>query len=352
MTVSEASPEQYSAQWPARPYGIVELAPGELPKPLSDRVLCQVIYGAIAANINESSDPRRIVAPLQPLIGARGGECWLSPTPVRSARAGRFAYAENDAVMMLNLHVAEADLQVIEDAVRGVYAELLELIETRGYPHLLRVWNYLGDINHGEGDAERYRQFCLGRFAAIARPGFETQLPAASAIGSRGGEGFTLIVLASKHAGIQVENPRQLSAFRYPRVYGERSPSFSRATLLPWADGAELLVSGTASIVGHATAHAGDPRAQLQQTAANLEALRTHAIQMRKQAGAPIGELRPHLYLLYLRHADDLPAIEPLIEKLFGDAPLQVLIGDICRSELLLEVEAIYRNTPEPAKPC
>lgn len=352
MTASEANPVQHSPQWPARPYGIVELAPAELSAALSDRVLCQVSYGSAAVNLNGVSDARRIVVPLQPLMGTRGGECWLSPTPVRHGRVGRFTYAENDRVMMLNLHVAEADLLVLEDAVRSIYAELIELSEARGYPHLLRIWNYLGDINQGEGDAERYRQFCLGRFAAIARPGFETQLPAASAIGSRGSEGFTLIALASKQAGIQVENPRQVSAFRYPRAYGERSPSFSRATLLPWVDGAELLVSGTASIVGHATAHAGDARAQLQQTAANLEALRTHAMQMREQAGAPIGKLRPHLYLLYLRRADNLPAIEPLIEELFGDAPLQVLIGDICRSELLLEVEAIYRSETEPAKPC
>jgi chorismate lyase/3-hydroxybenzoate synthase len=352
MTASEANPVRHSPQWPARPYAIVELAPAELSAALSDRVLCQVIYGNAASSVDAADDPRRVVAPLQPLTGTRGAECWLSPTPVRSARAGRFAYAENDTVMMLSLRVAEADLSPLEDSVRSIYAELIKLIEARGYPHLLRIWNYLGDINRGEGDAERYRQFCLGRFAAIARPGFETQLPAASAIGSRGSEGFTLIVLASKHAGIQVENPRQLSAFRYPRVYGERSPSFSRATLLPWADGAELLVSGTASIVGHATAHAGDALAQLRQTAANLEALRTHAMQMRKQAGVPIGELRPHCYLLYLRHAEDLPTIAPAIKQLFGDAPLQVLIGDICRSELLLEVEAIYRSATEPAKPC
>jgi len=233
-----------------------------------------------------------------------------------------------------------------------LYTELMGFIEKRGFPHLIRVWNYLGEINEGEGDAERYRQFCVGRFAAVSRVrGFQARLPAASAIGSSGG-GFTLIALASRRSGLQVENPKQVSAFRYPRAYGMRSPSFSRATLLPWADGAELLVSGTASIVGHATVHAGDPIAQLQQTASNLDVLRTHAVHTHLP-GTPPQSLKAELYTLYLRDPDELPALRGEIGRLFGDAPLQVLRGDICRSELLIEVEAIYRlRTGGAWSPC
>ncbi len=349
MTVSDASLAQTRLQWPQRPYAVEPATAADLRAPLPPNALCQIAYGGRPVD----ADPRRAIAPLQPLHGARAGELWLSPTPVRHGRDGRFGFAENDQVMMLHLQIPEAEMPLLEDATRGVYAELAERIAAHGYPHLLRVWNYLGDINQGSGDAERYRQFCVGRFAAVAaHPGFESQLPAASAIGSRGGEGLSLIALASRQPGIQVENPRQVSAFRYPRTYGVRSPSFSRACLLPWDNGAELLVSGTASIVGHATAHAGDAIAQLGQTAANLESLRAHAMLMRAQAGTPIAELRPHLYLLYLRHAEQLPELLPEIARLFGDAPLQVLIGDICRSELLLEVEAIYRSAQTEATAC
>ena len=247
---------------------------------------------------------------------------------------------------MLHLRLADAELPVLEDVVRGCYEELDEVVTSLGFPHLLRVWNYVSGINRGEGDAERYRQFCVGRFAAIARRrGFESQLSAASAIGSADG-GFTLLALAARRPGLQVENPRQVSAFRYPRIYGQRSPSFSRATLVPWADGAELLVSGTASIVGHASVHAGDPLAQLEQTAVNLEALRAQA---QGRATGTGDELRPQFYTLYLRHAEHLQTLLPTISQRFGDAPLQVLIGDICRRELLLEVEAIYRAVPERA---
>ena len=48
---------------------------------------------------------------------------------------------------------------------------------------------------------------------------------------------------------------------------------FARAALVPNGRGAQLLVSGTASIVGHESLHIGDPDRQLEETARNFEAL-------------------------------------------------------------------------------
>lgn len=321
--------------WPPCPYRLRAASAAELAAPLAPTVLCAFAYGA--EDVPRSDDPRRVPVALPLLHGGRAGEIWESATPVRHGRDGALGYAENGAVLMLHLTLPAAGLDP-EPGAAQLYAELLRETAARGYPHLLRIWNYLDDINAGDGDAERYRQFCAGRHRALSLdPGFEQRLPAASAIGTRGG-GLSIVALAMKRPGIQIENPRQLSAFRYPRVYGVRSPSFARATLVPWADGAQLLVSGTASIVGHATAHAGDAPAQLRQTAANLDALLT------QPALARLGTFAPELYTLYLRHADDLPALLPLLPELFGGAPLQVLGGDICRRELLLEVEAVYRR--------
>jgi chorismate lyase / 3-hydroxybenzoate synthase len=244
--------------------------------------------------------------------------------------------------MMMQLRLEEPALADMEEAVHQAYLRIAAFLGRRGYPELWRVWHYLGEINEGEGDAERYRRFCVGRHRAVAdNADFESRLPAATAIGMRGG-GLLLVVLAGKRPGEQVENPRQVSAFRYPRPYGLRSPSFSRATLLPWANGPHLLVSGTASIVGHATAFAGDVEAQLRQTAANLQALLAHAAHTRLP-GREAREFAAESYIVYLRHAEDLPRVRPVLDELFGDAPRRVVIGDICRRELLIEVEAAYR---------
>lgn len=336
MTVMEASrrpePEPRGIAWPPAP---LRLQLGAMPE--GARTLCEVDYGVAAAG---HAGTARVTVPLRSLLGGATAERWLSPLPLQSADEGEAGWVDNGVVLMVRLAVDATDP---EAAAERAYRRLLDLLAARGYPHLLRVWNYLGRINAGEGDDERYRRFCVGRHRALAgQPNFERWLPAASAIGA-GGDALHLHAFACRHPGLQVENPRQVSAFRYPRSYGLRSPSFSRATLVPWADGAQLFVSGTASIVGHATAHAGDVVAQLEQTAANLDALRTHAAASHLPGVDP-ASLVPELYTVYLRHDEDLPAIRGVLAGRFGDAPCQVLAGDICRRELLVEVEASYRQ--------
>lgn len=142
--------------------------------------------------------------------------------------------------------------------------------------------------------------------------------------------------LAAKTPGIQIENPRQVSAFRYPPQYGPRSPSFSRAVLKRWTGASHLFISGTASIVGHVSRHPRDPLAQLDETLANLEALLNHANRF-LQASIRLASIK-----LYLR--PDLRAADVqqrLDERLGRDLPRLLLTGDICRDDLLLEIEGL-----------
>jgi chorismate lyase/3-hydroxybenzoate synthase len=343
MSATEANRQQQSPQasagWPSAPLRLRAASLIEIGAAVPEQALCVVGYGETAM----ANDPRCVSVPLRLLHGDHAGEIWDSATPVRHGLEDGIRFAENGEVLMLQLALPEDVQSDPEAAAEQLYARLQAFTAAHGYPHLLRVWNYLARINQGEGDAERYRQFCVGRYRALAaqQSDFEIHLPAASAIGSRRG-GLHVHAFATRVLGLQVENPRQVSAFRYPRSYGSRSPSFSRATLVPWADGAQLLVSGTASIIGHATAHAGDVIAQLGQTHANLELLRSHAASTLLK-GTDAQALRPELYTVYLRHEDDLPKVLPMLAERFGDAPCKVLAGDICRRELLIEVEASYR---------
>ena len=171
--------------------------------------------------------------------------------------------------------------------------------------------------------------------------GIEQNLPAASALGSESG-GFVLSCLAGKRPGMQIENPRQLSAPLYPEQYGRRSPMFARAALVPNGRGAQLLVSGTASIVGHESLHIGDPQRQLEETARNFDALVETA--MRADAGRPRhASVRLESLKVYLRDAADYEKLMPSLRRLFAveTAPL-VLRADICRRELLVEIEGTY----------
>ena len=61
---------------------------------------------------------------------------------------------------------------------------------------------------------------------------------------------------------VPLENPRQTSAYEYATRYGPESPKFSRAIALSCGDYATIFISGTASITGSQTQHAGDIAAQ------------------------------------------------------------------------------------------
>ena len=286
-----------------------------------------------------SDDPRYLRVPLQP-HGASPFEVWRSNGPIRSGRDGDIAWSTDGQLLFGAIELDEHEIG-IEAAAERIYAQLIAFQARSATPKLLRIWNYLDAITLGEGDTERYRQFCVGRARGMGD--FDTSnLPAATAIG-RCDDQRTLQVywLAACEAGTPVENPRQVSAYRYPREYGRQSPSFARA-MLPPADGhMPLLLSGTASVVGHATQHVGELLAQIEETFTNFDALLGAARQRAPWLPAQFG---PGTRLkVYVRDRDDLPLVAAALEPRFGDRVPRVLLhAAICRRELSMEIDGVH----------
>jgi len=227
-------------------------------------------------------------------------------------------------------------------ATERAYVELFACIEAVGYPHLVRVWNYLPRINAVEAGIERYRQFNIGRQEAFlaSNRSLTRTVPAACALGRQGGR-LTMGFLAARKPARSLENPRQVSAYHYPVDYGPRSPTFARAILLDHAGEPLLLISGTAAIVGHRSMHPGDAVAQTRETITNLETM---------IAAANAALRRPHFtretleYVVYLRSGEDLPVVAAEMDAWLGRGARCLFIeADICRRELLVEIEASGR---------
>lgn len=308
-------------------------APARLP---ADTLAC-VAFGAGAP---PDDDPRRVQVALEPLGGAPPCELWRADGPIESGREAGFAFARSPAVLFG--HIAFDGRAAFAAAVQDAYARIVAFCEAQGYPHLLRCWNYFGGIHEGQGDAERYRQFCVGRHRALALvSGFEQRLPAATVIGTQDTTA-RVYFLAAREPGLQVENPRQVPAYRYPRSYSPLPPSFSRALLKRWdgtpdEPGEQLFVSGTASVVGHESHHPDNTAAQLRETLANLQALQAAAD---PDGGGP---WRAASLKAYVRRPEDLPQVRKTLAAAFGaQAPLLILQGDICRTDLSVEVEGLY----------
>jgi chorismate lyase/3-hydroxybenzoate synthase len=307
-------------------------------EPLAEDVLAAAVFGA---GVTAPSDPRCLRINLEPLVGAGLSEVWQGDGPMRIGAAGPVRYVEDGRHLAGWIDLEEAGFNGLEEAAEAAYLGLLQFHATTAYRHVWRIWSFVTGINEGVGDEERYKQFCLGRARAFAAvhatlPGIG--YPAATAVGKpAGGRSLQICWLAGRDPGVEIENPRQLAAYRYPRCYGPAAPSFSRAMLVP---GPLLLISGTASIVGHESMHPGDTVAQLHETLDNLDALLQSAAEV---AARPAPSLGPDSLLkVYLRHASDAARVGRSLRERVGEGvPVLMLAADICRSELLIEIEAV-----------
>jgi chorismate lyase/3-hydroxybenzoate synthase len=300
-------------------------------------VLAVFGFGAAAP---ASDDPRYLRVSLQP-HGPAPLEVWRAGGRVACGRDGDVAWSEDGALQFGAIEIDEPGDDDIAAAAEAAYQRMFGSLGQRGYPHLLRIWNYLDGITSGDDDHERYRRFCVGR--AVGLGGFEAErLPAATAIGRVDGRRRLQVYwLASKTPGQPLENPRQLSAYRYPRQYGPQPPSFARAMLPPAGGALPLLLSGTAAIVGHESRHADSVATQLDETLANFDSLlaaahaRRPSLPLRFGAGTRLK--------VYVRDAAELDTVAALLaERLDPAVPRIVLHAAICRRELRIEIDGVH----------
>lgn len=269
-------------------------------------------------------------------------ECWTYDGAVDYRRAGHARIAECDDFSAIVVQVPDAAPARFRELTRSVYDELLAAVDTTRHRHIVRFWNYFSDINLGEGDAEKYRQFSVGRAEAFEACGLDDEfVPAATAIGSARACDFTVIALVSNHEFSNVENPRQVSAYRYPRDYGPRSPKFSRAGCVSTDRQQLLLISGTASIIGHESVHAEDARMQCQETMNNLRKLSEKLAEVGSVPASAVLDASS-IVRVYLRNPADLDYVRESVEEFLGGRSESVvyLHADICRRELQIEIDA------------
>lgn len=273
-------------------------------------------------------------------------EAWSVPKsapPIEHGEVDGVGYARSQnlvfAWVSMPLPGPDAALAQI---TRQTYDALFKALRQLECPHPWRFWNYLPDILGTIQGEERYRIFNVGRHESFLQHSamIDQHPPAACALGLPEGLGraLTVYALASTTPAHPVENPRQISAYRYPPQYGLRSPTFSRAAVAQLDTDATVFISGTASIVGHETLHLNDVRAQTEESLNNIEALLE---QFKVERPAVIWTPADLKFKVYVRHADDLPLVREVIERRLGtDVSCCYLHAVVCRPDLLVEIEA------------
>ncbi len=282
--------------------------------------------------------------PAPVLSGVPAVDAWTGAGELRQGSRGQVRWRHDGRWLWGALDIGEAAEGVeLQAVVRQAYADVFAVLQDSGCTQLLRLWNYVPRINEAQDGLERYRHFNAGRqlaFLDAGRPAFEGA-PAASCLGLRDGP-LCVRFLAGTQAAVPVENPRQVSAYHYPSAYGPRSPTFSRAALVPLQPGrVALLISGTASIAGHLSLHPGDVEAQTLETLLNLQAV-VAAAQARCSARFALEDFD---CVIYVRHAAHADAVRRVLQERLGAQARFVrtavmLQADVCRADLLVEIEA------------
>jgi enamine deaminase RidA (YjgF/YER057c/UK114 family) len=247
----------------------------------------------------------------------------------------------------------------------GVYAQTLDaLAQLRqalnraksSLEQVVRTWFYLGEITELEGPLQRYQELNRARTdfyqdVRFGAAGAGAQLshpiyPASTGIGMTG-QGLALSCMAMETTRTDrfltpLENPQQTPAYVYRPSYSPRSPKFSRAMALGLGDYVTTWISGTASIVDSESKYPGDVEKQTEQTIENIERLiaaenfARHGI---KGAGATLQDLAK--IRVYLKRAEDFEKCKAVCEKRFGPVPTIYATADVCRPELLVEIEGV-----------
>ncbi len=221
---------------------------------------------------------------------------------------------------------------------------------------VVRTWFFLGSITDREGESQRYQElnrartecyrdviFCSALGAANIPQGI---FPASTGIGMNGaGLAASCLSLATDRQDVSLvmlENPQQTPAYAYHPRYSPQSPKFSRAIAVVLGDYVTTWISGTASITHSESRHLGDIEKQTHQTIDNIEHLISrqnfsfHGI---PGGGAKLSDLAK--IRVYVKHQGDYLKCKAICESRFGQVPALYATADICRPELLVEIEGV-----------
>jgi len=254
--------------------------------------------------------------------------------------------------------VPQTSATSVYDRSVNAFEFMRDALESQAFhcDQVFRTWLYLGDIVGPEADTQRYKELNRARadfyegiqfLEPFVRPDCPRPIyPASTGIGTSDTEvRMGCLALSTDRQDVALaplENPLQTSAFDYGKHYSPQSPKFSRAMAIVVGESASLFVSGTASIVASETKCIGDVAGQTRQTIDNIEALLSE--ENLASAGMPgMGATLEDLAVVrvYIKQEQDFQKVRAVCEERLGELPTIYAIADVCRPDLLVEIEGV-----------
>lgn len=241
-----------------------------------------------------------------------------------------------------------------------IFEDLGGLLAKEAYDihSIVRQWNYIERITAFKGEHQHYQDFNDSRSHFYAETAWPEGYPAATGIGAQWGgvlvDVNAVIPKKDYFKCVPLDNSLQVAAHAYSQevllgmedeAFREKTtPKFERAKAVVGKDRGLVYISGTAAIRGeHSLMNVG----VLVQTGTTMENINYLISEenLNKAGISTDGACKLEMLRVYLKNPEDVTAVKVYMEHLFTQVPISYLLADVCRDELLIEIEGIASFT-------
>ncbi|MEZ5105069.1 MAG: hypothetical protein R2757_11275 [Draconibacterium sp.] len=266
---------------------------------------------------------------------------------IKGESSGAVLFKRDNAEILIGSAQAYSNY-AIKINTEKAFAELIDIFNEAYFPinAIVRQWNYVENILGFDGESQRYQEFNDVRSGVYGNTFTEKGYPSATGIGMNQG-GVIIEFIAVKSGDLisfPIDNPNQISAHTYSEkvLVGaecvlKTTPKFERARFIELFGKKLIFVSGTASIVGEKTVGVGNAEEQTEVTINNIKQLYSPEV-LENLTGAALNPQYGHARV-YVKNKRDYSVIRKTFKRHFGSLPVVYIIADICRDDLLVEIE-------------
>jgi hypothetical protein len=239
-----------------------------------------------------------------------------------------------------------------------IFLRLEEIFRLEKMPvsSIVRQWNYIEEITQIDGNHQHYQEFNDARSRFYVKTEWQNGFPAATGIGTEhGGVIVDLDAIYTNGSDIRIiplNNSLQVPAHDYSNAVliapdeancgSVTTPKFERGKMIVRGNEGTIYVSGTAAIRGE-TSYSN--KGIEEQTMITLENI-GHLISPESLAGSGVKRFTKAeitSFRIYLKEESFFEPCKRIIDENYPGVPAVYLKADICREELLVEIEGIAR---------
>lgn len=233
---------------------------------------------------------------------------------------------------------------------KAVFDQVEAILSLENFPvsSIVRQWNYIENISVIENEQQNYQLFNDSRTHFYAKADWRLGYPAATGIGTQSG-GVMVEFIAFLGEGLinrPLDNPLQIAAHKYsqgvllgaidPCTRQRTTPKFERGRIVGLADKQTIYISGTAAIRGETSLIADDITEQTRITMENIDYLISPGNYPCEGASRSYKMLR-----IYVKNPVQMEEVRTWMKANYPEVTKIYICADICREELLIEIEGI-----------